>query len=88
MTITGNLAALNVGESVRALGHWVNHKQFGRQFAVEKFESVLPRTMVGIKKYLGSGLIKGIGDDVCGSDRGEIRRADAGNDRPVLRAAA
>ncbi|HUJ11688.1 MAG TPA: ATP-dependent RecD-like DNA helicase [Verrucomicrobiae bacterium] len=62
ITITGNLAAINEGETVKALGRWVNHKQFGRQFAVEKFESVLPRTIVGIKKYLGSGLIKGIGD--------------------------
>jgi exodeoxyribonuclease V alpha subunit len=62
VTITGNLAALNVGENVRAHGRWVTHKQFGRQFAVEKFDSVLPRTVVGIKKYLGSGLIKGIGD--------------------------
>jgi exodeoxyribonuclease V alpha subunit len=62
VTIVGNLAALNVGESVRALGRWVNHKQFGRQFSVERFESVLPRTVVGIKKYLGSGLIKGIGN--------------------------
>jgi exodeoxyribonuclease V alpha subunit len=62
ITIVGNLASLNVGESVRALGHWVNHKQFGRQFAVERFESVLPRSVVGIRKYLGSGLIKGIGE--------------------------
>jgi len=62
ITIVGNLAALNVGESVRAQGRWTTHKQFGRQFAVEKFESVLPRTVVGIKKYLGSGLIKGIGE--------------------------
>ncbi len=61
VTITGNLAALNVGEYVRAHGRWVTHKEFGRQFAVEKFESVLPRSVVGIKKYLGSGLIKGIG---------------------------
>jgi exodeoxyribonuclease V alpha subunit len=61
ITITGNLAALSEGETVKALGRWVNHKQFGRQFAVEKFESVLPRTVVGIKKYLGSGLVKGIG---------------------------
>ena len=59
--IVGNLAALNLGETVRAQGRWVNHKQFGRQFAVDKFESVLPRTIVGIQKYLGSGLIKGIG---------------------------
>lgn len=61
ITIVGNLAALNEGETVRAQGHWTIHKQFGRQFVVEKFESVLPRTVVGIKKYLGSGLIKGIG---------------------------
>src|SRR5579859_3169545 len=59
--IVGNLAALNVGETVRAQGHWTNHKQFGRQFAIERFESVLPRTIVGIKKYLASGLIQGIG---------------------------
>jgi exodeoxyribonuclease V alpha subunit len=62
ITIVGNLAALNVGETVRAQGHWTTHKQFGRQFAIERFESVLPRTVVGIKRYLGSGLIKGIGD--------------------------
>ncbi len=61
VTIVGNLAALNEGETVKAQGHWTNHKQFGRQFAVEKFESVLPRSVVGIKKYLGSGLVKGIG---------------------------
>ncbi len=61
ITIVGNLASLNTGETVRAQGRWVNHKQFGRQFVVEKFESVLPRTVVGIKKYLGSGLVKGIG---------------------------
>ncbi len=62
VTIVGNLAALNVGETVRAQGQWVTHKQFGRQFAVGKFESILPRTLVGIKKYLGSGLVKGIGE--------------------------
>jgi exodeoxyribonuclease V alpha subunit len=60
--IVGNLAALNIGETVRAKGRWTSHKQFGRQFTVEQFESVLPRTAVGIKKYLGSGLVKGIGD--------------------------
>ncbi|NQU10693.1 ATP-dependent RecD-like DNA helicase [bacterium] len=61
VTIVGNLAALQVGESVRARGRWTTHKQFGRQFAVDQFESVLPRTAVGIRKYLGSGLVKGIG---------------------------
>jgi len=61
VTIVGNLAALNVGESVRAEGRWSTHKQWGRQFVVDRFESVLPRTAVGIRKYLGSGLVKGIG---------------------------
>jgi exodeoxyribonuclease V alpha subunit len=61
VTIVGNLTALNIGETVKAQGHWTTHKQFGRQFAVEKFESVLPRTIVGIRKYLGSGLVPGIG---------------------------
>ncbi|MCX7885969.1 MAG: ATP-dependent RecD-like DNA helicase [Verrucomicrobiae bacterium] len=62
IVIVGNLASLNVGETVRAQGRWTHHKQFGRQFVVEKFESVLPRTVVGIKKYLASGLVKGIGE--------------------------
>ncbi|MBM3891047.1 MAG: ATP-dependent RecD-like DNA helicase, partial [Verrucomicrobia bacterium] len=61
VTIVGNLASVQCGEVVKATGQWVNHKQFGRQFQVEKFESVLPATATGIKKYLGSGLIKGIG---------------------------
>jgi exodeoxyribonuclease V alpha subunit len=62
VTIVGNLASVQVGESVRARGRWTTHRQFGRQFVVEAFDSVLPRSVVGIKKYLGSGLIKGIGD--------------------------
>jgi exodeoxyribonuclease V alpha subunit len=61
ITIVGNLAMLNVGETVRLTGKWTTHKDFGRQFSVEKFESVLPSTVDGIKKYLGSGLVKGIG---------------------------
>jgi exodeoxyribonuclease V alpha subunit len=61
VVVVGNLASLQIGESVRAQGRWTTHKQFGRQFAVERFESVLPRTVVGIKKYLGSGLVPGIG---------------------------
>lgn len=61
VTIVGNLAAVNIGETVRAQGRWTHHRQFGRQFVVETFESILPRTVVGIKKYLGSGLVKGVG---------------------------
>src|SRR5258708_35880191 len=58
VTIVGNLAALNVGETLRAQGRWINHKQFGRQFAGGRFESGLPRAIVCIKRYLGSGMVK------------------------------
>ena len=61
VTVVGNLASVQCGEILRLTGKWTVHKQFGRQFVVEKYESVLPATVTGIKKYLGSGLIKGIG---------------------------
>ena len=61
VTVVGNLAAVQCGEILKLTGRWTTHKQFGRQFQVEAFESVLPATATGIKKYLGSGLIKGIG---------------------------
>jgi exodeoxyribonuclease V alpha subunit len=61
VTVVGNLAAVQCGETLKLTGHWTTHKQFGRQFRVESFESVLPSTTTGLKKYLGSGLIKGIG---------------------------
>jgi exodeoxyribonuclease V alpha subunit len=61
ITVVGNLASVQCGEILKLTGRWTTHKQFGRQFQVEKFESVLPATATGIKKYLGSGLIKGIG---------------------------
>ena len=42
-------------------GMWVNNPQYGRQFQIEGYETVMPATIVGLRKYLGSGLIKGIG---------------------------
>ncbi len=60
-TIVGNLAGINPGESLRLTGKWVQNKKFGEQFQVETFEVTIPATLVGIQKYLASGLIKGIG---------------------------
>ncbi len=60
-TIVGNLSGLTPGESLKLRGRWVYHKKFGEQFWVESFEITTPATVHGIKKYLGSGLIKGIG---------------------------
>ncbi len=61
ITIVGSLPGINPGEVLELLGEWSNHPKFGQQFKVIKFKSVLPATAAGIEKYLGSGLIKGIG---------------------------
>lgn len=60
-TIVGNLSGINPGESLKLTGRWVHNKRFGEQFQVERFEVTVPATLHGIQKYLGSGLIKGIG---------------------------
>lgn len=60
-TIVGNLSGINPGESLRITGRWVHNKKFGEQFRVEHYEITVPATLHGIKKYLSSGLIKGIG---------------------------
>ncbi|MFZ4696008.1 MAG: AAA family ATPase [Verrucomicrobiia bacterium] len=61
VTIVGNLPAVQCGETLRLHGEWITHPQFGRQFKIARFESILPSTVTGLKKYLGSGLIRGIG---------------------------
>ena len=61
ITVVGNLAAASAGESLALSGEWVNNPQYGRQFKIEGYETVLPATVVGLRKYLGSGMIKGVG---------------------------
>ena len=61
ITVVGNLASLNPGESLLLQGEWVDNARYGRQFQIEKYETILPANVVGLRKYLGSGLIKGIG---------------------------
>jgi exodeoxyribonuclease V alpha subunit len=61
VAIVGNMLGLNVGESVELTGRWALHGDYGRQFQVETFRPVLPATIAGLEKYLGSGLIKGVG---------------------------
>lgn len=60
-TIVGNLSGINPGESLKLSGRWVHNKRFGEQFQVENYEVTIPATVHGIRKYLGSGLIRGIG---------------------------
>ena len=61
ITVVGNLASINPGESLLLQGEWVDNAKYGRQFQIEKYETILPANIVGLRKYLGSGLIKGIG---------------------------
>ena len=61
VTIVGNLASVNAGESLLLNGEWISNPKYGRQFQIEKYETIQPANVLGIRKYLGSGLIKGIG---------------------------
>lgn len=61
VTITGKLPAVQCGETLELSGTWTQHTQYGQQFKVDQFKSKLPSDVYGIRKYLGSGLVQGIG---------------------------
>jgi len=61
ITVQGCLPELHQGEQATFKGKWVFHPKFGRQFHVSECSAQLPNSIIGIKKYLSSGLIKGIG---------------------------
>lgn len=66
VTVVGNLMSPPVGTHLVMEGQWQNHARFGRQFKVTSFRSYAPSTLAGISKYLGSGLIKGVGEKMAG----------------------
>jgi len=61
VTVVGNFGIIQPGEEVRVYGTWACHPNFGMQFQAMKFTVLKPATLKGIEKYLGSGMIKGIG---------------------------
>ncbi|MER5809601.1 ATP-dependent RecD-like DNA helicase [Streptomyces sp. NPDC002033] len=65
LTVVGSLLGAQPGESLRMEGRWGSHPQYGRQFSVENYTTLLPATIQGIRRYLGSGLIKGIGPKIA-----------------------
>ncbi|NNJ05696.1 ATP-dependent RecD-like DNA helicase [Streptomyces sp. PKU-MA01144] len=65
LTVVGSLLGAQPGESLRMEGRWGSHPQYGKQFSVENYTTVLPATVQGIRRYLGSGLIKGIGPRIA-----------------------
>jgi exodeoxyribonuclease V alpha subunit len=64
-TVTGNLPELSPGQHLQLKGRWVNHPKHGQQFNAEICEQTLPATVAGIRRYLGSGLVKGIGPQLA-----------------------
>src|SRR5487761_41229 len=61
VTAVGPLLGAQIGESLRLRGRWTSHMKYGRQFDVHSYTTVLPATEQGVRRYLGSGLIRGIG---------------------------
>jgi exodeoxyribonuclease V alpha subunit len=61
VTIVGPLPGVECGETLHLTGEWAHHSQHGAQFKVAAFKSELPASVYGIRKYLGSGLVPGIG---------------------------
>ena len=61
VTVVGNLPPLYTGENLILKGQWIQHKDYGEQFQIEEWTSEIPKTLLGIERFLGSGLLKGIG---------------------------
>ena len=61
VTLVGNMLDVTVGTVLVAEGQWKVNRQYGSQFVVESYEEAMPATLFGLEKYLGSGLVKGIG---------------------------
>lgn len=61
ITVTGTMPELSAGEQVLFSGEWTEHPQYGRQFKSVTCQVTEPTTLLGIQRYLGSGLISGVG---------------------------
>ena len=62
ITIVGYLPFIHVGDTLRVYGKYVEHKEYGRQFKVDTFEKLMPKTLGSLQRYLASGSIKGVGE--------------------------
>jgi len=90
ITITGPLPGVQCGETLLLTGEWTKHAQHGAQFKVVTFKSELPSSVYGIRKYLGSGLVPGIGKvyankivDAFGTDTFRVLSEESGKLRKV-----
>ena len=83
-TVTGHGTKPLVGDRLEVKGHWVQHKRYGRQFAADSWSRVIPESLDGIERFLGSGAVKGMGPALAhrvvahfGKDTMEILEKDA-----------
>ena len=90
VTITGALPGVQCGETLQLTGEWTRHAQHGAQFKIASFKSELPSSVYGIRKYLGSGLVPGIGKvyankivDTFGTDTLRVLSEESGKLRKV-----
>ncbi len=60
-TIVGYLPFINNGDSLKLVGNFVNHPDYGRQFKIQTFEKIMPETLEALERYLAGGIIKGVG---------------------------
>ena len=65
VTVVGNLMSPMPGEIIAMKGEWANHPRYGEQFKLNSYRTSVPATVYGIRKYLGSGLIKGVGPKIA-----------------------
>ncbi|HLP26475.1 MAG TPA: helix-hairpin-helix domain-containing protein, partial [Acidobacteriota bacterium] len=90
VTIVGPLPGVQCGETLQLTGEWTKHAQHGAQFKIAGFKSELPSSVYGIRKYLGSGLVPGIGKvyankivDAFGTDTFRVLSEESGKLRKV-----
>jgi len=90
VTIVGALPSVECGETLHLTGEWTQHSQHGAQFKIAAFKSELPASVYGIRKYLGSGLVPGIGKtyankivDALGTDTFRVLSEESGKLRDV-----
>jgi exodeoxyribonuclease V alpha subunit len=90
VTIVGALPGVECGETLHLTGEWTQHSQHGSQFKIAAFKSELPASVYGIRKYLGSGLVPGIGKayankivDALGTDTFRVLSEESGKLRDV-----
>lgn len=60
-TIVGYLPFISEGDTLKLIGKFVEHKEYGEQFKVDTFEKMMPQTLDALERYLGNGTIKGVG---------------------------